>query len=66
MSKLVEFKNANLEKLQSNWVKVKDASDYKPKVERKFVGSCGDIGFTHFVASEFCNHNNQSGEYIHV
>ncbi|AUR85058.1 coil containing protein [Vibrio phage 1.067.O._10N.261.52.C9] len=61
MSKLVEFKNANLAKLESKWNALENQEDYTPSYETGY-----NSGFTHFVASEFCNHNNQSGEYIHV
>lgn len=65
MSKLIEFKEANLPKLEKKWAQV-NHEDYTPEVKRKFVGASGDIGFAHFVASEFVNHNNQSGEYVNV
>ena len=61
MSKLLEFKQANLSKLESKWEALENKEDYTPS----YSAGC-DSGFTHFVASEFCNHNNQSGEYVNV
>lgn len=61
MSKLVQFKEANLPKLESKWNELKNQEDYTPSYEAGH-----NSGFTHFVASEFFNHNNQSGEYVHV
>lgn len=68
MSKLIKFKEANLAKLEKKWVQLHGElkSEYYPETPRNFVGASGDIGFTHFVASEFVNHNNQSGEYVNV
>lgn len=65
MSKLIEFKEANLAKLEKKWAEV-NSEEYAPKVKRNYVDARGDISFTHFVASEFVNHNNQSGEYVNV
>lgn len=61
MSKLIKFKEANLAKLEKKWAKVKDKAEYTPNYE---LGS--NAGFTHFIVSEFVNHNNQSGEYVNV
>ncbi len=61
MSKLVQFKEANLSKLESKWNALANQEDYTPSYEAGY-----DSGFTHFVASEFCNHDNQSGEYVNV
>jgi hypothetical protein len=61
MSKLVEFKEANLSKLESKWNGLSNQEDYTPSYDAGY-----NSGFTHFVASEFCNHNNQSGEYANV
>ena len=61
MSKLVEFKKANVEKLESKWDALPNKEDYTPSYEAGY-----NSGFTHFVASEFCNHNNKSGEYVNV
>ena len=61
MSKLLEFKEANLSKLESKWNGLPNQEDYTPSYEAGY-----NSGFTHFVASEFCNHNNQSGEYVDV
>ena len=61
MSKLVEFKQANLSKLESKWEALESKEDYTPSYSAGY-----NSGFTHFVASEFCNHNNQSGEYVNV
>ena len=61
MSKLLEFKEANLSKLESKWNGLTNQEDYTPSYEAGY-----NSGFTHFVASEFCNHNNQSGEYVDV
>ncbi|AUR86873.1 coil containing protein [Vibrio phage 1.090.B._10N.286.48.F1] len=61
MSKLVQFKEANLAKLESKWNALENQEDYTPSYEAGY-----NSGFTHFVASEFCNHDNQSGEYVHV
>lgn len=61
MSKLVQFKEANLSKLESKWNALANQEDYTPSYEAGY-----NSGFTHFVASEFCSHNNQSGEYVNV
>lgn len=61
MSKLVEFKQANLSKLESKWNGLENQDEYTPSYQAGY-----DSGFTHFVASEFCNHNNHSGEYVNV
>lgn len=61
MSKLLEFKQANLAKLESKWEALENKEDYTPSYSAGY-----DSGFTHFVASEFCNHNNQSWEYVNV
>ncbi|AUR90500.1 hypothetical protein NVP1144O_52 [Vibrio phage 1.144.O._10N.286.45.B3] len=61
MSKLVQFKEANLSKLESKWNALANQEDYTPSYEAGY-----NSGFTHFVASEFCNNNNQSGEYVNV
>lgn len=60
MNKLVEFRKENIEKLERNWAKV-NQEEYTPNYH---IGR--QSGFTHFVASEFLNHNNQSGEYVNV
>lgn len=61
MGKLVEFKVANLAKLEEKWSAVANKEDYTPSYSSGY-----DSGFTHFVASEFINHNNQSKEYVNV
>lgn len=61
MSKLIEFKEANLPKLEKKWAEVENKAEYTPKYH---LGR--NAGFIHFVASEFVNHNNQSGEYVNV
>lgn len=61
MSKLIEFKEANLPKLEKKWAQIENKAEYTPKYA---LGR--NAGFTHFVASEFVNHNNQSGEYVNV
>ena len=61
MSKLLEFKQANLSKLESKWKAIENKEDYTPSYSAGY-----DSGFTHFVASEFCNHNSQSEEYVNV
>lgn len=60
MKKLVEFRKENIEKLERNWAKA-NQEEYTPNYR---IGR--QSGFTHFVASEFVNHNNQSGEYVNV
>lgn len=60
MNKLVEFRNANIEKLESNWAKA-NQEEYTPDYA---LGR--NAGFTHFVTSEFVNHNNQTKEYVNV
>lgn len=60
MSKLIEFKEANLPKLEKKWSEV-NQEEYTPNYQ---MGS--GAGFTHFVASEFINHNNQTKEYVNV
>lgn len=59
-SKLVEFRLANQAKLEKKWAEV-NQEEYTPTYQ---MGACA--GFTHFVASEFVNHNNQTGEYVNV
>lgn len=61
MSKLIEFKEANLPKLEKKWTEVESKAEYTPNY---VLGR--NAGFTHFVASEFVNHNNQGKEYINV
>lgn len=61
MSKLIEFKEANLAKLEKKWALTENKSEYTPNYS---LGR--NAGFTHFVASEFVNHNNQTGEYVNV
>ena len=61
MSKLIEFKEANLPKLESKWAQVENKGDYTPNYHEG-----RNAGFTHFVASEFVNHNNKTGEYVNV
>lgn len=60
MSKLIKFKEANLAKLEKKWGEA-EQEEYTPNYQ---LGR--NAGFTHFVASEFVNHNNQSGEYVNV
>lgn len=61
MNKLAEFRKANVEKLEKNWNQLENKADYTPKYH---LGR--QSGFTHFVASEFVNHNNQTKEYVNV
>lgn len=60
MSKLIEFKEANLAKLKKKWAEV-NQEEYTPNYSLS-----RNAGFTHFIVSEFVNHNNQSGEYVNV
>lgn len=59
-NKLIQFKLANQAKLEKKWAEA-NQEEYTPKYQ---LGACA--GFTHFVASEFVNHNNQTKEYVNV